>query len=217
MKKIALFLFFLASMPVFAITGMYKAGGSLEFFFNNHDVSVGSPISTTFFNATDYSSLDLNIGAVSSGVLSTANVIWKSPNGSIIGTEVLKAGVPIRRMLSNSVTIQILGKESPVTVTGNILISQKEFSTKKRIKSYLKFNVANGGTTIVVDQSMQGYWFIRTDQKIYVNWAGTTATNTDFVLNISDALDTGVYFMVGDTIKFLADSVTAKVTGYTYE
>ena len=225
MKKIIIILsILLAPIITLGSSGTYRNLTSTEFDFYNQKLN-GTPISTTFFNATDYNSLDFTIGGVSSGTLVTANIIWQSPSGVTLVTETLRSGIPINRMISNIVTVQIKQQQSAtVNVTGNIIIAQKLFQNKRKILATLKFSVNPTSTSITVTQNMQGYWMLRSTQKTHIsfptrlNSTAPTATTAMFFLNADDFVDLGpIYFTSGEIVKMIANTVTSNVYGEVYE
>lgn len=225
MKKI-LHIFFLIAFcgAICASTATYKSQTSVEYSFLNErlgPIAQNGMISTTIYNMPDYGSLDFKIGAVSSGSLVTANVIWKNSSGTTLFTEILRSGAPIRKMLSNVATIQIKSQRtSTVNVTGNILLTQNPGLPKAKIWNQIAITAGTTATTTTVTDATQGFWHIKTDQKIHLEFLGGTATTADYDLASGAALDfgsTNVYFKSGDTIKMIAATTTANVTGFVYE
>lgn len=190
--------------------------GYTQYDFTNESISNGSYLEKSFSYIANQS-LDFKIGASSSGTISTANVIWKLNDGTTLASEVLYAGRPIRKPLSGFVTVRIMNNTGgSVTVTGNILFSN-QMTGKTKLRSLIGLTIPPSNTLVTITAATQGYWFLRTDQKIYIDFAGGTATSSDFYLNANDTLDTKLFFSAGDTIRMLAASATANVTGYSYE
>lgn len=218
MNKIKLLSLFLAILmtPVLGSTKLIDSNkGTLDYNFWNESITNGSYLEKTF-SYVGNQRIDFKATS-STGTLTTANVAWLLSDGTVLSSETLVSGASIKNNKSSFVRVRIMNNTgSNVTATGNIFVSQTQ-DNKKKYRAYIQLTIPASSTAVTVTQANQGYWFFKTDQKIYVDWAGGTATSSDFLMNTGDAIDTGIFFTAGDVIKMKADSVTANVTGYSYE
>jgi hypothetical protein len=217
MKKLAtlLFLFVFANIAFCSTKFIDSGKGTIDYNFLNESITNGSYLEKTF-SYVGNQRIDFNATS-SSGTITTANVAWILNDGTVLASETLISGVPIKKPLSSFVRVRVMNTTGgTVTATGNIMLSPS-LEQKKKYRAYLQLTIPASSTTVTVTQANQGFWFFKTDQKIYVDWAGGTATSADFIMNANDAIDTGVFYTSGDVIKMKADSATANVTGYSYE
>lgn len=199
-----------------------KGTNSQTQLFVNETIPTSSYIEKTFYNVGGYNSIIFTVNAVSAGTLVTANVDWFVQSGGglvTINSTVEYENTPITDFRSDIVRIRLPSNQSaPVTATGSILFTYNGLKLIKSIKGNLSHDIPASSTTVTVTEATQGYWYFRTDAKIYIDWAGGTATSDDSVFNALDALDTyPVYLRSGDVIKILSDSGTAHIRGFVYE
>jgi hypothetical protein len=82
-----------------------------------------SSISFNYYWIGAYDGMDFYMSAVSTGNISTANIVWELMDGTDITTSTLTSGTPLTQLKSAFATIQIFNyKTVTANVTGNFLI-----------------------------------------------------------------------------------------------
>ncbi len=111
--------------PSFAATKLVDRGDAKVYFFRNEAIATSSYLEKAFDNVGGLTSLEFSIAAVSSGGVSTANVVWLMDDGSTLNTQTLTSHTPITYARSDYMKIQIYSNvAAPVTITGNIIIKK---------------------------------------------------------------------------------------------
>lgn len=201
---------------------LIKGTQSASMIFVNETIPTSSYLEKTFYAIGGFNSIVLNVGSVSAGSIATANVDWFVQSGGIpvtINQSIERAGTAITDIKSDIVRIRINSNQAaPVTVTGNIMFRYIGEKRNRTIIGNLSLDIPASSTTVTVTTATQGYWYFRTSAKIYVDFAGGTATSDDAVFNALDAIDMyPVYLRSGDIIKIISDSGTANLRGFIYE
>lgn len=215
---LAFFMGALLCAPIFATTKYIDRGESQEYVFYGESIATGSYLERFFPYVGNLRSIDFRITSTNpSTTIATANAIWKTPDGDTLLSEIIYSGIPIIPK-SQFLTVRIYNPSgSVVSATGNILLNSID-KGRKRIVGNISLDIPNSSTTVTVDSSTKGYWYFRTNAKVYIDWAGGTATSDDTVFNAGDAIDTyPVYLRSGDVIKAISDTGTANIRGFIYE
>lgn len=199
-----------------------KGVESANLWYLNETIPTSSYIEKTIYDVGGYSSFVINLYSMSAGSITTANVDWFVYSaGSLVtvNSTVQSLGVAISDFKSDIVRIRLNSNQAAsVTVTGNILFKYLGAKTNRKVIGNLSMDIPASSTTVTVTPATQGYWYFRTNQKMYVDFAGGTASSDDTLFNANDAFDsTPVFFKSGDIVKMIADSTTANVRGFVYE
>jgi hypothetical protein len=126
MRAILAFVFgALLCAPLFATTKLIDRGDAKVFFFRNEAIATSSYLEKAFDNVGGLTSLEFSVASVSSGSVSTANVVWLMDDGSTLNTQTLTSHTPITYARSDYMKIQLYSNvTASVTITGNVIIKK---------------------------------------------------------------------------------------------
>lgn len=228
MKKLAVFIFCLSfGIAVNAATisaPINKGQGYQSVYLLNESISAHSYTEKTFYQIGGFNSLSCKVYSVSAGSIPTASARWEVPNAGgvlTVASSYFKTdGTQFSDFLADNVTIRIYNAQgSTVRVTGNIVLRNSNQTQQKSVRSIISATVlTSAATTLNITAQTQGYLYLKTNKRVFINLLGTAASASDLYVNDDESVDfTPIFLKAGDKVSILAASSTATVSGFIYE